>query len=297
MANKQPTKLEPGIYFDLPEDEYHNDPALSNSGMVSILVSLRDYYDTSPLNHDRPERKTTDAMLFGNQCHQYLLQNDKFYSTYNVTGQKYDPKKKMINRTDYEKIVKAINIIREKPEINAYFTGGMPEVTLVWDDPTTGIRLRARVDYLRTFGCIDYKRTKSILGNSIGFSVYQYGYDMQCAVYKRGMDEVKRLINSGKATIQGEVKRAWIDRFAADESSMFVFLFQRTTPPNVFTIKYFDDEIMSNAEVCVNAAIDRYKSAIEQYGTDEPWPFGSVEPEELSSFMMPKATFTRGVDQ
>lgn len=56
--------MKPGIYFDLPEDEYHADPALSYSGIKKLRISPLTYWADSPMNPDFEERKT-DALLAG----------------------------------------------------------------------------------------------------------------------------------------------------------------------------------------------------------------------------------------
>lgn len=293
---KQPKGLKPGIYFDLDAEQYHDDPALSNSGMVQLLKSDRDFWERSPFNPNRLPHKKTPAMERGEKLHMMLLENKKFYKTYNVTGQSYDPKKKLITNSEYQDLKKARSVLMDDQETAAYFTHGMPEVSIVWNDQATGLNLRCRIDYLRYYGCVDFKQSAEIDPHSLGRSIAKYGYDMQCVLYKRGLDEIKRLLRNGEAVVQGKVNREWLDRFTAESNNMFVFFFQRSTPPYIFTIRYLDPETLSNGETCVNAAMDRYKYMLETYGADKPWPYGKVEPSELSGFFIPKLMWYRGLD-
>jgi hypothetical protein len=47
-----------GIYLNLPEDDYHADPALSASGIKKLLQSPADYWFTSVHNPDREDKDT-----------------------------------------------------------------------------------------------------------------------------------------------------------------------------------------------------------------------------------------------
>lgn len=56
--------MKPGIYFALPEAEYHANPSFSASGAKNMLVSPLTYWINSALNPDRQE-KDTDAFTTG----------------------------------------------------------------------------------------------------------------------------------------------------------------------------------------------------------------------------------------
>lgn len=64
---------EPGIYFGLPDDEYHADPSLSASGIRNLMVSPLDFWTRSRLNPDFVD-KTTPAMLAGKAYHKMFLE-------------------------------------------------------------------------------------------------------------------------------------------------------------------------------------------------------------------------------
>ena len=55
----------PGIYFGMPDSEYHADPSLSNSGIKSLLVSALDFWTESPINPDWEDRETPAARECG----------------------------------------------------------------------------------------------------------------------------------------------------------------------------------------------------------------------------------------
>src|ERR1700722_18275726 len=72
---------EPGIYFNMPVDEYHRIPALSNSGIKQLLVSPLNYWHHN-LNPDRTEERDTAAQRFGTATHCRLLEPACFPERY-----------------------------------------------------------------------------------------------------------------------------------------------------------------------------------------------------------------------
>ena len=69
-----------GIYFGMPEDEYHALPMLSASGIKNILISPTDFYYRSWLNHDRNEdMEDTQAMVIGRAYHKRILEGKEIF--------------------------------------------------------------------------------------------------------------------------------------------------------------------------------------------------------------------------
>ena len=81
---------EPGVYLDLPEDEYHSDPSFSASGVKLITVSPLDFWVNSPLNPDRKENGS-EAKDLGKAYHKMILEGpEAFEDTYAVAPSKED---------------------------------------------------------------------------------------------------------------------------------------------------------------------------------------------------------------
>lgn len=73
---------EPGIYYDMPEEEYHADWALSASGMKKLAVSPLNYWCNHPMNPDF-EPEESDAREEGKAWHKRILEGkDIFYKLY-----------------------------------------------------------------------------------------------------------------------------------------------------------------------------------------------------------------------
>jgi hypothetical protein len=288
---KQPDGLLPGIYFNLEDEVYHSDKAFSHSGMRKILTHPYDYWHSSPLNSKR-SFKVTEAMQFGKMCHMYLLQPEKFFDVYSVPGMGYSPNRKLISRADFAKIEEATEMLRKNEEINNYFQNGFAEVSIFWICPRTGIRLRMRVDYLRTFGIIDLKRNKDIEDDPLGWAIESHGYDMQDELYKQGLKEIRKMLRDKTAKVYGCPDKAWLKKFIDNDEVGFVFLFQRSVSPYVFRVIEFEEDISDNARVCIDCAIDRYVENIEKYGENE-WPAGNAKPEKLGAYQLPRKVFNR----
>lgn len=296
--HKQPDGLAPGIYFNLPENLYHNDKALSHSGITDILISEMDYWENSPLNPYR-EFKESDALKFGKRCHMMLLEEKKFLATHNVAGGGWQKDKVTITSSEFQLIKESTRILRADPDTNAYFLHGYPEVSIFWVDPATGIRLRIRVDYLRTFGCVDLKRLRSIQKKKVAYDVQQYGYDLQDFLYREGVRQAKIALRAGKikawdatnpkAMVEWTENPAWLKAFMEDQDNMFVFFLQRSVRPFIYRVFHFGQYLRQEAQTLTERGILKYKNAIEKYG-ETGWPYGSAKPEQLDVDDMPRRT-------
>jgi hypothetical protein len=185
-------------------------------------------------------------------------------------------------------------MIKSVPDIYSYFSSGFPEVSIVYICPTSGIRIKIRIDWLRTFGGIDFKRDKSIEDSSLGWSIAEFGYDLQSELYMEGMREIKSLLRKKRALVHNCPDPAWLKRFIDEEDCMFEFIFQRTVAPYVFKKLYFDQEIADNARLCIQRAKDCYADNIGKYGGGE-WPPGEARSEEFSIYNLPRKALMRGL--
>jgi hypothetical protein len=61
---------EPGIYFQMPDEVYHSDPALGSTRLKAIAV---DPYEAQ-FDHLYGEDKDTDALIFGSALHKRMLE-------------------------------------------------------------------------------------------------------------------------------------------------------------------------------------------------------------------------------
>lgn len=288
---KQPFGFQPGIYFGMSNEDYHNDPALSRTGIKDILISERDFWENSNLNPNRVF-KETDAMRFGTLSEMYLLEKERFLNTYNIAGGGWRQDRKTLARVEFDNIVQSAEILLGDPQMFSYFQHGYPQVSIFYRDPATGIMLRIRLDYMRTFGGIDLKRVRDITNSRLGWFCVEHGYDLQEVMYRTGIAHAKEELRAGRMKVYGEHDKIWLRSFSEDPDNEFRFVFQRSIKPYIYRVKYFDKEIRSNAKALVEEGIQKYKTAIEKYGTKE-WPAGSAIAEEFSIYHFPRRTFDR----
>ena len=300
MVAQQPKGIAEGIYFNLPNDDYHNDPALSHSGMTKLLVSWPDYWVSSCLNPLRKKWKTTPAMEFGQRSGMLLLQPKVFHETYNTYGKsRSDAKGAWLSSVEWNELNESVEGIMEVEIARQHFVDGYPEVSIFWRDPETGIMLRARVDYLRTFGCIDFKRIKEVNNNEIGRAVKNQGLDIQNFHYLEAVKAARRMLKrmtpeqlTAMAKAQ-KVKEDWLIAFRDDTDLLFRFLFQRSTSPYIWEFRELESEVLLEGAHAVYAALKRYKSGLERFGIGKP-PLGHHTVRTISQYHVPRRDYDYG---
>jgi len=90
--------IKPGVYFDMPDDEYHKVPALSNSGIKNLLISPMDFWARSWMN-PRYEHPESSAMKLGTAYHKRILEGKKAFD--NIYAPDIDYNKCLFNLEDY----------------------------------------------------------------------------------------------------------------------------------------------------------------------------------------------------
>ena len=293
----QPQGIAEGIYFNLSNEEYHADPALSHSGMTKVLISWADYWVSSCLNPNRKTWEATPAMEFGARSGMLLLQPKLFHKTYNTYGKsRADAKGTWLSSVQWSALNESIDAIMEVEIARQHFRDGYPEVSIFWRDPSTGIMLRIRVDWLRTFGCIDFKRISEVNNSAIGRAVKAQGLDIQNFLYLEGVKAARAML---KAMTAGELKALakrenvaedWLCAFRDDEDLLFRFLFQRSTAPYIWEFRELDNDVLTEGAHAVFTAIKRYKAGLEQFGIGKP-PHGKDELKTISAYHVPRRDY------
>lgn len=72
-------KFEPGIYFDLPNEDYHNADALGSTDFIALWADPASWWWNSRYNPLRPERGSDDGRRFGSAAHVCLLEGIPAY--------------------------------------------------------------------------------------------------------------------------------------------------------------------------------------------------------------------------
>jgi hypothetical protein len=114
-------------------------------------------------------------------------------------------KRSLIERDDYIRIHVAHRMIAQQPELAKAFTGGYPEVVLVWLCPKQGVLKKARVDYLKLKAVVDLKSYENRYGRSArsacARTISDFAYFLQPAHYLEGINEVKELVRQSGVSV------------------------------------------------------------------------------------------------
>lgn len=140
-----PQPHEPGIFFGLPEAEYHGAFALSNSGAKNLMVSTLDFWARSMLNPDR-EDETSEQMDLGKAYHTRILDGrDAFYAAYAPAVQIEDHPDALVSSDEIKAELKerGLKVSGKKDELIERLLEADPSVE-IWD--------RIKEDHVRKHG-------------------------------------------------------------------------------------------------------------------------------------------------
>ena len=221
--------IAPGLYPDLPIETYHGDRlSLSSSGARSLLAPSCPARFRYEQDHPRPRKQAFD---FGTAAHRVVLGDGPELVA--VEADDWRTKAARAERVeveaaggvalladDYDQVHAMADAIRRHPVASALFApgSGRPEVSVFWDDERSGVRRRARFDWLPnpSAGRLiipDYKTCRSAEPSALAKAVHEYGYHQQADWYR--------------AAARG----GFIDADAA-----FVFVCQEKTAPYLVTV-------------------------------------------------------------
>ena len=195
---------EPGMYLGVTDREYHSLIAASNSNLGTMNRSAAHL----KWSFDNPRTTTTAAFTLGSAAHSAILEPEIFVEEY-VMGPEGDKRKKIVKEEWVELEEKyGMGFVLKQSEFLAcegmrdavmnhqaasdlLYASGDSEVTLIWDDPATGVRCKARIDRLPHDGALgvgDLKTTKDASKRAFAKSLWAYGYHRQAAHYLNGLE-------------------------------------------------------------------------------------------------------------
>lgn len=189
--------MEPGIYENIPFEEYLEIDAVNNS-LLWLLKSKTPKH--AKYAHENPS-PSTDEQVIGHAWHTQVLEPDLYHERYTVgpdarrnSNEWKDAAKdaadmglEILKPEQHEKVMAMASDIR-KSELRAYITKGRFEVTLVWEDPETGLLCKGRLDYLREDPDVitDLKSCVDASLDAFARHCYNFGYHQQAAFYRDG---------------------------------------------------------------------------------------------------------------
>lgn len=261
--------MNPGIYDDIPNEDYHNDSALSRSGLVNFARSP-EYYQWRLRN----PIKSTPAMDFGTHVHARILEPTRHREIYVSApeGMKKTAKKKWeefekdhpgktVVTFDEMETVNAIAASVGKSETaSALLSGGKAEQSVFWENPVHGFMCKCRPDYLNPGSktVVDLKTTTDISTIALTRAMSNFKYPWQHVYYMSGIENVMPC-----------------------EYEQFVFVFIESKPPHTVAVRSISLEWLDYAKSEIN-------SLIESYATCKAFKDWPGLPDEIEEIQMPK---------
>lgn len=196
-------------YYNIPREEYSKIKAFNYSsvkegekGPLYLKHALIKKWET-----------TSKSLDFGNIFHCYIFEQEKFnklyyFSEYHMDGRKARSEegksqlshesifknggKKRIDLNEGEKIKKMADSLFSHPMIRKCLEmKGRSESTLIWKNLDLGLNFKGILDKIPdTDLIIDMKSTKASYFKSFKRDFFNYGYDIQSAIYTDGFKNI-----------------------------------------------------------------------------------------------------------
>lgn len=148
---------EPGIYDDIPPEEYHKAAGLSKSGMVEFALSPRHYitpetitqekqrlFDVGQATHTlilEPELETETVMVLPRGVNKTHKVGKRLAEEAKESG------RVLLTSAQHDQIIGMRLSVWEHPKCRQILEGCVCEQSLFWDHPDYGFRCKARWDF------------------------------------------------------------------------------------------------------------------------------------------------------
>jgi hypothetical protein len=217
-AKLDPDDPQPGLYRDVPMETYRALPLLSASGLEVFRRSPEHYRKRKPV-------KETAAMRLGSAVHMGLMEPELFRATYTAADpcvaelssgkrkgepcgnpgkarcdgawfcgthaqDEHDTPAHVVDHNELADLEGMIAAIRRHPRAATLFDGaGEVELTGIFDDPETGLRIKFRPDRLirRARMLVDLKTAADASEREFARASAGRGYHRKMALYRRGL--------------------------------------------------------------------------------------------------------------
>jgi hypothetical protein len=243
--------MEPGIYYDIPELEYHALPGLSSTGVKLMLDSPARY------RHSLAHRVEKTVFDLGHAVHAFVLGTGLDLVRIDAEEWRTNAVKEQVaavraaggvplKPSQYDTAMAMADAVLAHSDAGRLFTGGRPEVSLLWDDVETGARCRGRLDYLHESAgvSVDLKTARSANPAEFTRTAANLGYDVQATHYLDGLAQ------------------------AGGVALRFLHVLVETEPPHLVSVVELDVEYLAIGRARTRAAIDLYARCVER----DEWP-------------------------
>lgn len=259
---------EPGIH-GFEETYYHSLPYISRTGLVHFSKSPRHYYHWKN-NPSEP----TPAMILGTAFHSSVLEPHLFKKKYTSAPEALDKRTKsgkaeweefkasnigkiVLDADEFARVERMTEEVFSHAKASELLTGGQAEQSLIWDSEEHGIRLKGRVDYLRSGKIvIDLK-----------------------SCYDASPEAFKRSIANLKYHWTGPFYNSALKALTGSELQNVIFIAVENTEPHGIGVFTLDDMFCQAGEV----AFKKYLSEFAECHKKDVWPSYSKEIQVLEA--------------
>ncbi len=255
--------------MELTNEQYHADTTrISKSGLDLINKSPAHYY-AKYLDPQRVIEPPTKSMILGTITHLAVLEPDHLEKNYfilndfakileigggnprNTTKYKewkdeqleLNKGKQHVMVEDFDTVRRMRDAVHNHKQAALFLKKGIPEQTIYWTDPETGVQCKCRPDFdSESSGClVDLKSTQDASPRGFGNSSYKYKYHVQAPFYLDGYNTARP--NNKK---QG-----------------FVFIAVESAPPYNVCVYYIDNDGYSLGKQEYLRGLKTYKECLQ----------------------------------
>lgn len=180
--------------------------------------------------------------------------------------------KTIVSKEVVERIEISAAMIENDPQLGKCFTGGYPEVSVIWQE--NGVFFKARLDYLKPRAIVDLKTFENFKRKNVESAIYgsmaNEKYHIQASFYmEQAAKAIVRLVKQGK--VFGCHDKEFLSKLSKAQDHDFYFVFQQKGLVNIARgAKFPRNSMFSCGQVAIEEAITIYKRCLETFGTD-PW--------------------------
>lgn len=148
-----------------------------------------------------------------------------------------------IKKEFWDQLIQDMKRIHGNPEVAQFLTGGQPEVTILWTDPETGIKMKCRIDYVTSEFFTDFKTFANAMRKPLEqmiMDAFTYSrYYIQVSFYLM----MTEIIRSKKIGVQGSAtdeQRELIDQIQQRKNPLVPwYVFQeKNGVPNLLAYEF-----------------------------------------------------------
>lgn len=182
-------------------EQYRSIDAINFSTLKSMRKSPKQFkYDLENGKSDSVGKS------MGRATHTAVLEPEKFNDEYAVFDgkirkgkawdlfEKENKNKTILKRDEAESVLRIAREVRSNPVVKRLLSVGEPEKTLQWIDPGSGLKAKARLDFLAKDGdeliIVDLKGTSDIRAEHFRRDAGKNGYHQQLGFYRSGVETI-----------------------------------------------------------------------------------------------------------